>query len=157
MESLVNKNDIQTYAKRNTSPKMGIEQLYLQAFIDSMLNSSALKEKFQVLSDEMQNGDSFVIFGSYDVTARNLNKEPYRSILAYSMLASNCLRNWPVQSILAMDTFAQGDCGIQQRISISWGRCAEHQPCQEPRSVPPANGGSQSHDYQKSNQLPLAL
>ena len=86
MESLVNKNDIQTYAKRNTSPKMGIEELYLQAFIDSILNSTELKEKFKVLSDEMQNGDSFVIFGSYDVTARNLNKEPYRSILAYSML-----------------------------------------------------------------------
>lgn len=86
MNSLVNKNDIQLYAKRNTSPKMGIEELYLQAFIDSMLNSSSLKEKFQVLSDEMQNGDAYVIFGSYDVTARNLNKEPYRSILAYSML-----------------------------------------------------------------------
>lgn len=85
-ENLVDKMDIQNYARRNTSKKMPIEEKYVQAFLDSMLNSSALKEKIQILSDETQNGDAFLLFTSYDVSAQNINKEPFRSILAYSML-----------------------------------------------------------------------
>ncbi len=85
-ESLVNRQSIQNYARKNTSPKMEIEQLYVQAFIDSILNSTALKDKINVLNDEMQNGNAFVLFNSIDAAAKNINKEPYRSIIAYAML-----------------------------------------------------------------------
>jgi len=90
-ENLVDKMDIQNYSRKNTSKKMPIEEKYVQAFIDSLLNSSALKEKFQILSDETQNGDAFLLFTSYDVSAQNINKEPFRSILAYSMLKKDFL------------------------------------------------------------------
>lgn len=86
MDSVVDKSLIQQYAKRNTSSKMQIEQQYVQAFVDSILNSTELKKAFTTLSDELQNGDAFVIFNSFGTTARNINKEPFRSILAYSML-----------------------------------------------------------------------
>ena len=84
--SLVNKADIQNYARRNTSTKMGIEQLYVQAFIDSLLNSTKHKDVIQILQDTMQNGDAFVLFNSIDTSAKNINKEPFRSIVAYAML-----------------------------------------------------------------------
>ena len=83
---LVNKVDIQKYAKRNTSPNMPIEAKYVQAFIDALMNSTSVQELYETLQSEMQNGDAYVIYSSYDVNARNLNKEPYRSIIAYAML-----------------------------------------------------------------------
>lgn len=83
---LVNKNEIQQYAKRNTSPKMDIERKYVYAFLDALLNSKSVQDLYSILSDEMQNGDAFIIFNSFWYTARNVNKEPYRSIIAYSML-----------------------------------------------------------------------
>ena len=86
MDSLVNSLDIQNYATKNTSGKMPIEQLYVQAFVDSILNSTALSDKIKTLKDEMQNGDAFVLFNSIDTMAKNINKEPYRSIVAYAML-----------------------------------------------------------------------
>ena len=83
---LVDKVDIQKYAKRNTSPNMPIESKYVQAFIDALMNSSSLQELYEILQSEMQNGDAYVIYSSYNVNARNVNKEPYRSIVAYAML-----------------------------------------------------------------------
>ena len=83
---LINKTDIMNYAIRNTSPKMPIEQKYVYAFIDSLMNSSSLQEVYENLKSNMQNGDTFIIFNSFNINARNINKEPYRSIVAYSML-----------------------------------------------------------------------
>ena len=83
---LVDRVDIQNYAKRNTSPKMPIESKYVYAFLDSLLNSTSVQKVYTALSDEMQHGDSFVIYSSYSLNARNVNKEPYRSIIAYAML-----------------------------------------------------------------------
>ena len=83
---LVNKTDIMSYAQRNTSPRMPIEKQYVYAFIDALMNSSSLQEVFETLKNEMQNGDTFIIYNSFNVNARNVNKEPYRSIIAYSML-----------------------------------------------------------------------
>lgn len=83
---VVDRTLIQNYAKRNTSPKMPIESKYVEAFLDSLLNSTNVQEVYSILSDEMQNGDAFVIYNSFFPTARNLNREPYRSIVAYSML-----------------------------------------------------------------------
>lgn len=83
---LVDKVDIQKYAKRNTSPNMPIEAKYVQAFIDALMNSTSLQELYDILKSEMQNGDSYVIYNSYSINARNINKEPYRSIVAYAML-----------------------------------------------------------------------
>lgn len=86
MNFLVDKTNIQEYAKRNTSAKMPIEQLYVQAFIDSLLNSTKTKECYQTLQDIIQDGNAFVLFSSFNPTANIINKEPYRSILAYAML-----------------------------------------------------------------------
>lgn len=83
---LVSKKDITNYSQRNTSPKMPIEQQYVYAFIDALMNSTSLQEVYETLADEMQNGDAFIIFNSFYYTTINLNKEPYRSIIAYSML-----------------------------------------------------------------------
>lgn len=83
---LVDRTQIQKYAQRNTSPKMPIEEKYVKAFLDALLNSTSVQEMYSVLKDEMQNGDSYVIYNSYALTARNLNREPYRSIIAYAML-----------------------------------------------------------------------
>lgn len=83
---VVNRTFIQEYAKRNTSPKMPIEGKFVEAFLDSLLNSTSIQEAYTILSDEMQNGDAFIIYNSFFPTARNLNREPYRSIIAYSML-----------------------------------------------------------------------
>lgn len=83
---LVDKTQIQKYAERNTSSKMPIEEKYVKAFLDALLNSTSVQEVYSVLKDEMQNGDSYVIYNSYALTARNLNREPYRSIIAYAML-----------------------------------------------------------------------
>lgn len=83
---VVSKVDISNYAHRNTSPKMPIEEQYVKAFLDALMNSTSIQDLYQILQDEMQNGDSFIIFNSFYSSARNLNKEPYRSIIAYSML-----------------------------------------------------------------------
>jgi len=83
---LVDKVDIQKYAKRNTSPKMPIEAKYVQAFIDALMNSTSLQDLYKILADELQNGDLFVLYNSYSAEACNINKEPYRSIVAYAML-----------------------------------------------------------------------
>ena len=83
---LVDKVDIQKYAKRNTSPNMPIEAKYVQAFIDALMNSTSLQELYDILRSETQNGDSYLIYNSYGINARNINKEPYRSIVAYAML-----------------------------------------------------------------------
>lgn len=83
---LVNKVDIQKYAKRNTSSNMPIEAKYVQAFIDALMNSTSLQELYEILQSETQNGDSYLIYNSYGINARNINKEPYRSIVAYAML-----------------------------------------------------------------------
>lgn len=83
---IVDKTDILNYAQRNTSSKMPIEQKYVYAFLDALLNSKSVQELYQILSDEMQNGDTFIIFNSFWYTARNVNREPYRSIIAYAML-----------------------------------------------------------------------
>lgn len=83
---LVDRVDIQKYAKRNTSPNMPIEAKYVQAFIDALMNSTSLQELYDILRSETQNGDSYLIYNSYGINARNINKEPYRSIIAYAML-----------------------------------------------------------------------
>ena len=83
---LIDRVDIQKYAKRNTSPNMPIERKYVQAFIDALMNSTSVQDIYEILQSEMQNGDAYVIYSSYSVNACNLNKEPYRSIIAYAML-----------------------------------------------------------------------
>ena len=83
---LVSKVDIQKYAQRNTSPNMPIEAKYVQFFLDALLNSTSVQELYEILSSEMQNGDSYIIYNSYYNGAQNVNREPYRSIIAYAML-----------------------------------------------------------------------
>lgn len=83
---LVDLTQIEKYAQRNTSPKMEIEAKYVKAFLDALLNSTSVQDVYSVLKDEMHNGDSYVIYNSYALNARNLNREPFRSIIAYAML-----------------------------------------------------------------------
>ena len=80
-ESLIN-----LYAEKNTSPKFPLEKKYVNAFLQSLLNSSAVREKYKILRDEMWNGDSFFFYNSFWRDAKVVNKEPNRSIVAYAML-----------------------------------------------------------------------
>ena len=83
---MIDNSIIQTYSQKNTSPKMPIEAKYVNAYTNSILNSSTVQELYDILSEEMQNGDSFMLFNSYWDTAAEINKEPYRSIIAYAMM-----------------------------------------------------------------------
>ena len=83
---IVDKFLIQKYASKNTSPKMPIEAKYVNAFLDSLLNSTWAEKKYDELDSQMRNGVSFLIFTSFYPTAKNVNEEPFRSITSYSML-----------------------------------------------------------------------
>lgn len=83
---IVSKTDIQEYAKRNTSPKMPIEKKYVEAYVDSMLNSTNFQQTYEDILRKTQYQDQFLIFNSYYKDAMNINMEPYQSILAYAML-----------------------------------------------------------------------
>lgn len=85
-ENIFDGNEIQIYAKKNTSPKFPIEEKYVNAFLQSLLNSSFVKEKYKILRDEMWNGNSFLFYNSFWRDANVVNKEPNRSIVAYAML-----------------------------------------------------------------------
>ena len=86
MNELVDRTKIQQYSIKNTSPQMPLEAKYVYAFVDALLNSTSVKDVYDILSEELQDGDTFVIFNSFFIKAKNVNKEPYRSIIAYSML-----------------------------------------------------------------------
>ena len=85
-ENVFNSDEIQLYAKKNTSPKFPIEEKYVNAFLQSLLNSSFVKEKYKILRDEMWNGNSYIFYNSFWRDANIVNKEPNRSIVAYAML-----------------------------------------------------------------------
>lgn len=83
---MVNESTIRTYAQKNTSPQMPIEAKYVNAFVNSILNSTSVQTAYNILAEEMQNGESFLIFNSFWETAAEINMEPYRSIVAYAMV-----------------------------------------------------------------------
>lgn len=85
MDDIVSKTLIKEYAKRNTSDKMPIESKYVEAFLDSILNSTAYKEKIEYLKNSVANGDSFFLMNSIDKNCKLINYEPLRSIVGYSM------------------------------------------------------------------------
>lgn len=86
MNELVSLVDIQNYAVRNTAERMPIERKFLNAFISSLLNSTAVKTSYEVLKNSMWNEELPMMFLSYWDSTGTLNKEPYRSIIAYSMI-----------------------------------------------------------------------
>ena len=86
MEELVPQTNIQNYAVRNTSPKMPIERKYVTAFICSIFNSTGIKAVYEALRNELWNEDVPLVFLSYWNNIGELNEEPYRSIIAYSMI-----------------------------------------------------------------------
>lgn len=77
---------IQKYAKKNTSPRFPLEEKYVYAYLQSMLNSKDMNEMYKILMDECQSGDTFWFYNSFWKDAGLVNREPYRSIVAYSML-----------------------------------------------------------------------
>ena len=86
MNELVSPIDIQNYAIRNTAERMPIERKYLNAFVSSLFNSTAMKSAYEVLRNSMWNEELPMMFLSYWDTTGSLNKEPYRSIIAYAMI-----------------------------------------------------------------------
>jgi hypothetical protein len=83
---LVSRVDIQEYAKRNTSPKMKIEQQYLQAYTDALLNSRDVMEKYRMLDEITCNGEVFNYFLSYWKNSGKVNGQVMRSVVAWSKL-----------------------------------------------------------------------
>lgn len=84
-KQLVDKSLIQKYAKRNTSAMMPIESRYVEAFIDSTLNSDAVIAEYEKLFSIMHNDDSFILINSLHENCKSLNYEPLRSIIGYSL------------------------------------------------------------------------
>lgn len=85
MDELVSKTDIQEYAKRNTSPKMPIEEKYVFSFLNSLLNSTTVKDVYEELLNKMQANDGFVMFNSMSESA-NMIPDTLRHIVSYSMI-----------------------------------------------------------------------
>lgn len=90
-DEVFSKVDIQNYSKKNTSPRMPIEEQYVNATLDSLLNSKSVSEKYKILKDETQAGNAFWFFNSFWNKAAIVNREPYRSIIAYSMLKKDII------------------------------------------------------------------
>lgn len=86
MDNLLNPALVQEYAKRTTSYKYPIEAKYVNAFICSLINSKAMISAYDVLKSQMWNDDNFNLFISYWEGIGEFNKEPYRSIISYSMM-----------------------------------------------------------------------
>ena len=84
-EELVPQADILEYAKKNTSPKMPIEQKFVFSFLNSLLNSTSVKLFYRELSEEMQGGESFVMYKSLYEFADTVDSS-LRHIVTYSML-----------------------------------------------------------------------
>ena len=83
--SLVNDEDIHKYAQRNTSPKMPIEAKYVEAYLSSLLNSTSVQEVYNILAEQMQNCNGFMLPASLYPTVNLLNNK-YDHIIAYSMV-----------------------------------------------------------------------
>ena len=83
---LVDRALIQNYAKRNTSPKMKIEQQYVQAYTDSLLNSKDVMALYRKLDDITCNGDQFNYFLSYWKESGRVNEYLMRAVTAWAML-----------------------------------------------------------------------
>ena len=83
---LVSRPDIQNYARRNTSPKFPLEQKYLQAYTDSMLNSKDVMELYRHLDEITCNGEQFNAFISYWKESGKVNEQTMRAVTAWSML-----------------------------------------------------------------------
>ena len=83
---MVDKEKIKNYAIKNTSVKNPLERKIVESFVDSILNSDYIDEMYHKLLSTMQNGNSFILFNSFAKNAININSEPFRSIIAYSML-----------------------------------------------------------------------
>jgi len=82
---LVDRALIQEYAKRNTSPKMPIEQKVLQAYTDAILNSKDVVEIYKILDDITCNGTNFNYFLSYWKENGRINDLICRAVVSYSM------------------------------------------------------------------------
>lgn len=83
---LVSRVDIQNYARRNTSPKFPLEQKYLQAYTDSLLNSKDVMDLYRHLDEITCNGDVFNCFLSYWKESGKVNEGTMRAVTAWSML-----------------------------------------------------------------------
>lgn len=104
---LVPRENIQTYAKRNTSPKMPVEEKFVNAYIDSLLNSTKLQETYFQILERIQFGGSFLGYLSFWKDAVKLNKEPFISIVAYSMLKKDMILFEMISSSLFTGTVEQ--------------------------------------------------
>ncbi|MBQ5794118.1 MAG: hypothetical protein IIW17_08885, partial [Clostridia bacterium] len=69
-----------------TSPKMKIEQQYVQAYTDSLLNSKDVMALYRKLDDITCNGDQFNYFLSYWKESGRVNEYLMRAVTAWAML-----------------------------------------------------------------------
>lgn len=82
---------INRYAKRNTSPKMPIEEKYVNAFMSALLNSTSVDLMYNRLKESVWNEEKFIGLLSYwdDCGLFTDMNSPYRSLIAFSMLKKN--------------------------------------------------------------------
>ena len=86
MNEIVSTQNIQNYAQRNTSPNVPLERELVANYLISLFNSEIILKSYDELRQVMWNEEIPTVFLSYWYTCGNLNKEPYRSIIAYAMM-----------------------------------------------------------------------
>jgi len=83
---MIDREEIVKYAKRNTSIKMPVEQKFVSAWLDGFLNCDSMESVYKTLRTKAWNEDYFIGLISYWKDCSDFIEEPYRSIIAYSML-----------------------------------------------------------------------
>ena len=83
---MTSRTDIQKYSRKNSSGKIPLEAKMIEAYVNSILNSTDVENSYELLREKVWNELKFFFFNSLWSSCAEYNKEPYRSLIAYSML-----------------------------------------------------------------------
>lgn len=113
-ENVVDTSDIVRYADRNTSIKMPIEKKIVSAYLDSLLNSTSVKLLYNKIKSAGLNGDYFSYLMNYHKNCVYFRDEPYRSIIAHSMLKKD-----EELFVAVSNAFFKGTIGVFQNNELN--------------------------------------
>ena len=82
---MIDNSTIQEYAKKNTTAKIPLESKMVEAYVSALMNSNKLDDCYEELRQVVWNELRFFLFGSLWKYCNELNFEPYRSIIQYSL------------------------------------------------------------------------
>lgn len=96
----VDKQLIQNYAKRNTSGKFPLEAKMVNAYVDSILNSSNVVDIYRMLDEITCNGTNFNYFLSYWKDSGKVNEFTFRAVVSYAMNKKDIRLFWMLEWVL---------------------------------------------------------